>query len=260
MAMRTSSLLAVTAACLARADYCSSPTSCVQAGFCTDAAHIETGPEQPKNQLERWELPFVNATHVVIRWSPSAALCSRTIDRYEVNLNSSSRVFNMVLSAFGTFPQDACDAGSLARAAAKLGDGRQAVSPCGTYERRCSHAVTETIVEVYRAQWIAFGWAPENLTVQASGYGVLRQPYGGGKRVPLWCISFRKYNPKAGGPLRAASGAQSLCRRTGRWIAGAARRIGASPLFGRTARWIAGVTANRTARAVSGHTVKRIGT
>ncbi|KAJ1625617.1 hypothetical protein T492DRAFT_1038571 [Pavlovales sp. CCMP2436] len=184
-----------------RGHYCSSQSTCVHAGFCTDVAHSETRPAQPADQHERWDIPYLNATHLVIRWAPGAALCTQTIDRYDVSLNSSSRVFNMVLKAFGTFPQNACAADSPARAQATLGDGRKAVSPCGTYPRRCSRTFTETIIEMKPYQWQAFGWAPVNLTVQASAHGTLRQGFGrSGKRVPLWCISFRKYDPRLGGP------------------------------------------------------------
>ncbi|KAG8467198.1 hypothetical protein KFE25_000514 [Diacronema lutheri] len=213
-------------------DYCLTPTSCVQAGFCTDVAHIDTRDAQPDEQLERWELPTVNATHLVIRWAPSAALCSQTIDEYVVSLNSSSRIFNMVLAAFGTFPQNACAAESPARAAATLGDGRRAVSPCGSYERRCTRTVTETIVEMKPYQWSAFGWAPNNLTVQAAAYGALRQPFGAGRRVPLWCISFRKYNPRMGAPTGRGPAANSLAAawaRAVRWASDAARGLREAP-------------------------------
>lgn len=234
MKIRYDVIAAAAAALLAggvAADYCSSPTSCVEVGFCNDVANIETQPEQPDDQAERWELPRVNASSLVIRWAPSPALCSQTIDEYVVALNSSSRVFNMVLSAFGSFPQDACAADSLARQAAKLGDGRQGVSPCGTYERRCTRTATETIVAMKPYQWTAFGWAPNNLTVQASAYGVLRQPFGGRRRVPLWCISFRKYNPRLGGPsARTASGYfSSMLARAARWAADAAAALCSMP-------------------------------
>jgi hypothetical protein len=194
-------------------DFCSSPTSCLQAGFCDNVGHIETSSTQPEDQHERWELPLVNKTHLVIRWAPSHRLCSQTLDSYMVSLNSSSRVFNMVLSTFGQFPQNVCHPDSPARAQATLGDGRKGATPCGTYERRCSRTVTETLVEMFPYQWQAFGWAPNNLTVQASAYATLSSGYGGSRRVPLWCISFRKYDPRYG-----AGGTNSRGHGTGaRW-------------------------------------------
>jgi hypothetical protein len=180
----------------AGADYCTSATSCVQAGFCDEVGHLETKGAQPPEQHERWDLPSLNRTHLVIRWAPGPALCGQTIDDYVISLVSSNKVFNLVLSMFGQFPQNACDASSPARAAATLGDGRNAVSPCGTYARRCTQRVTETIVEIKPYQWKAFGWAPSDLMVQAAGHANMRLPYGQSRRVTQWCISFRKYDPR----------------------------------------------------------------
>lgn len=209
--------LLVASALVARAagDYCSSPTSCVQAGFCNDVAHIDTLGAQPEAQHERWELPFVNETHLIIRWSPGRQLCGQTLDSYMVSLNSSSRVFNYALSIFGSFPQDTCADSSPARAATS----RAAVNPCGTYARRCTHEVTETVVRIQPYMWQGFGWAPNNLTVQAMAYGTIRggrlQP---SRSAPLWCISFRKYNPRQGGLLSGRRGGPgALVARARRW-------------------------------------------
>eukprot|EP00304_Pavlova_gyrans_P003517 CAMPEP_0206051126 /NCGR_PEP_ID=MMETSP1466-20131121/30747_1 /ASSEMBLY_ACC=CAM_ASM_001126 /TAXON_ID=44452 /ORGANISM="Pavlova gyrans, Strain CCMP608" /LENGTH=261 /DNA_ID=CAMNT_0053426249 /DNA_START=20 /DNA_END=805 /DNA_ORIENTATION=+ len=200
-------LMVAMCAHVAVGDFCESSTSCVQAGFCNDVSHIETLDAQPHDQLERWELPFVNRTHLIIRWAPSPTLCGETVDSYVVTLNSSHRVFNLVLSVFGSFPQDTCAADSAARAAAKVGDGSRAVSPCGTYGRRCSHRVTETTVELHNYQWQGFSWAPHNLTVQASAYAMLRgRAFSAARKVPLWCISFRKYDPRRGGRVRKDAG------------------------------------------------------
>mmetsp|Transcript_7303 Transcript_7303/g.21416 ORF Transcript_7303/g.21416 Transcript_7303/m.21416 type:complete len:275 (+) Transcript_7303:32-856(+) len=201
-------------------DFCESRTSCVQTGFCTDVANIETLGNQPEDQLERWDLPFVNSTHLVIRWAPSPALCGQVVESYVVSLNSSSRVFNLVLSVFGSFPQDTCAEDSPARAAASVGNGSRPVNPCGPYERRCAHHVTETIVELHQYQWRAFAWAPNNLTVQASAYARLRgSAFSTARNVPLWCISFRKYSPcqgRAGGARDARKPLSSLRRAVSR--------------------------------------------
>lgn len=254
-ALRLLRVLILSGCCVVKCrDFCSSPTSCLQAGFCNDVGHIETMPTQPDDQHERWEMPLVNKTHLVIRWAPSYRLCSQTIDEYVVSLNSSSRVFNMVLSAFGHFPQNVCHPDSLARAQATLGDGRKGATPCGTYERRCSRTVTETIVEMFAYQWQAFGWAPNNLTVQASAYATLASGYGASRRrVRLWCISFRKYDPRYGTAGRGADesgrGARwDVLRALGRAVeavAKAFRRLLASvsSLSARLARTLKGVVA-----------------
>ena len=64
--------------------------------------------QQPNDQLERWQLPYSNGTHLVVNWQPHAKLCGRNVSSYHVDVSTSMPVVNFFVGLFGQFPQDMC--------------------------------------------------------------------------------------------------------------------------------------------------------
>ncbi len=106
---------------------------------------------QPENQLERWELPIDNGTHLTILWRADKRACGYNVSAYKVDFWTSMPWLNRVASVFGGFPQDICGASSVARAAVALdGDaaGEQKPSACSPYPSGCHKTVRESVVAV----------------------------------------------------------------------------------------------------------------
>ena len=123
----------------------------MEIGFCDAATGRGFQLAQPDNQLERWELPVDNGTHLTILWRADRRACGYNVSAYKVDFWTSMPWLNRVASVFGGFPQDICGASSVARAAVALdGDvsGEQKPSACSPYPSGCHKTVRESVVAV----------------------------------------------------------------------------------------------------------------
>ena len=55
---------------------------------------------QPENQLERWELPIDNGTHLTILWRADKRACGYNVSAYKVDFWTSMPWLNRVASVF----------------------------------------------------------------------------------------------------------------------------------------------------------------
>ena len=76
---------------------------------------------QPNEQLERWQTPYDNGTHLVIKWKSDRRVSGRNVTSYYVNAATSIPILNLFVGTFGGFPQDICaPGGSKARNAVNV--------------------------------------------------------------------------------------------------------------------------------------------
>ena len=86
----------------------------LEVGFCDSTGH-GFYREQPADQLERWDLPYDNGTHVVILWKNDKRVSGRNVSMYHVDVRTSVPVLNFFVGQFGGFPQDVCAPGGSKR-------------------------------------------------------------------------------------------------------------------------------------------------
>jgi len=106
----------------------------LEVGFCnSDGSGFVL--KQPADQLERWELPHDNGTHLVIDWTNDKRVSGRNVSEYYVDVKASAPVLNLFVGTFGGFPQDICAPGG-----SKAKDAVSATT-CLTRRRRRVHGV-----------------------------------------------------------------------------------------------------------------------
>ena len=108
----------------------------VAVGFCNSDGSGFFGV-QPADQLERWQLPHDNGTHLVIDWTADNRVCGRNVTGYYVDVRTSAPFLNVFVAMFGRFPQDVCDPGSVARDSVDLEDAQ--TGTCSPYETFCAY-------------------------------------------------------------------------------------------------------------------------
>ena len=164
-------------------------SSGLDVGFCEDNGDGFFGA-QPVSQLERWQLPVDNGSHLVIRWSPAARLNGRNVTAYKVDVRTSAPVLNLFVAVYGGFPQDLCaPGGSKARAAVSVSDSKGSCSP---YPARASSIEYLTSFEIPSSLRQLASW---DITVTARGYGA-HAPVGGkpelAQAAVFWCHKYRR--------------------------------------------------------------------
>ena len=197
-------------------------TSCLEVGFCEDGGDSFFA-SQPESQLERWQLPYDNGSHLVIRWRPDHQLNGRNVTAYLVDVRTSAPVLNLFVGVYGGFPQDLCaPGGSKARAAVSVSDSK---SSCGPYPARASSIEYLTSFEIpgtlrQLAQW--------DITVTARGYGS-HAPSGHpelGRAAVFWCHKYRRSRHAAtAASNQGSSSAPPVWARALHWVRKLGHRI-----------------------------------
>ena len=167
--------------------------------------------EQPADQLERWDLPYDNGTHVVILWKNDKRVSGRNVSMYHVDVRTSVPVLNFFVGQFGGFPQDVCaPGGSKARNQVNVEGSAGACSPYGLedhhVQRRTAFEIPPTLRKL--AKW--------DIDVRVRGYGA-HTPIGRPKeevRTTWWCKVYRRPRDESDQPATAYRGGSS--RRTTR--------------------------------------------
>ena len=160
----------------------------LEVGFC-DSHGRGFFREQPADQLERWELPYDNGTHVVILWKNDKRVSGRNVSMYMVDVRTSVPVLNFFVGQFGGFPQDVCaPGGSKARNQVNVEGSAGACSPYGAddhkIERRTAFEIPPTLRQL--AKW--------DIDVRVRGYGA-HTPIGKPGEVTSttwWCKVYRR--------------------------------------------------------------------
>lgn len=155
----------------------------LEVGFC-DSEGRGFFREQPADQLERWELPYDNGTHVVILWKNDKRVSGRNISMYMVDVRTSVPVLNFFVGQFGGFPQDVCaPGGSKARNQVNVEGSAGACSPYSAedhkVQRRTAFEIPPTLRQL--AKW--------DINVRVRGYGA-HTPIGRPHEVAFttwWC-------------------------------------------------------------------------
>lgn len=160
--------------------------------------------EQPADQLERWNRPYDNGTHLLIDWRPDRSVLGRNVTEYFVDVTTSVPVLNLFIGRFGSFPQDLCaPGGSQARNAVDVSE-TNAGATCTPYER-ARPAWRQTSFPIPDPLRAITNW---NVVVTVRGYGA-HAPVGGGEASPAtwWC---HKYARGRGEPTPARSAGRRL--------------------------------------------------
>ena len=202
----------------------------IEVGFC-DANGQNFEPVQPADQLERWQLPYDNGTHLVIHWRPDRRLNGRNVTTYQVDVRTSLPVLNLFVGAFGGFPQDLCGAlydpslahvfvglsplnhralmshtapdGSKARDAVSVTETGEGAT-CSPYSNYASSVQRLTAFEIPEALRRIASW---DVTVTVRGYGS-HAPLGRPEEaVPatFWCHGYRRRKQGPSPPSESAS-------------------------------------------------------
>lgn len=163
-------------------------------GFCNgfgEGYHMR----QPDDQVERWELPFDNGTHLIVRWHAAKWACGRNITEYKVDVKTSSALVTAAINFFGRMPQDVCAHGSVARSKLAV-DGvatGNGPTPCTPYD--CRVSTHESAVAIPSGlRWLA-GW---DITVAVVATGKMApvrrygEPARDEKPVVFWAHKYRK--------------------------------------------------------------------
>ena len=182
----------------------------LEVGFCDSTGH-GFYREQPADQLERWDLPYDNGTHVVILWKNDKRVSGRNVSMYHVDVRTSVPVLNFFVGQFGGFPQDVCaPGGSKARNQVNVEGSAGACSPYGLedhhVQRRTAFEIPPTLRKL--AKW--------DIDVRVRGYGA-HTPIGRPKeevRTTWWCKVYRRPRDESDQPATAYRGGSS--RRTTR--------------------------------------------
>ena len=92
-------------------------TDKIEVGFCDQNGRGFFKQQRP-DQLERWELPYSNSSHVIVNWRADPRVCSANVTSYFVDVRTSLPVLNLFIGMFGKFPQDVCGESICVRACA----------------------------------------------------------------------------------------------------------------------------------------------
>lgn len=165
--------------------------SAIEVGFCDDHGR-GFYDKQPRNHLERWQLPTDNGTHLVINWKIDPRMANRNVTSYFVDVQTSQPVLNLFVGRFGGFPQDICAAdGSKARDAVKTSDAVPQPT-CSPYLADAPGVQRSTSFEIPDALRLMASW---NVDVVVRSYGS-HGPINGGphESVPCvwWCHTYRR--------------------------------------------------------------------
>ena len=132
---------------------------------------------QPDDQIERWQTPRDNGTHLEIDWKLAPRACGQNVSAYIVDVKTSTVFLNFFVDLFGRFPQDVCNLeGSKARTAVALEDGRPP-NPCTPYPSFCGSTQRQTTFEIPKVL-VHLTRLDIDVTIRAYGsYGPLNRPY-----------------------------------------------------------------------------------
>ena len=204
----------------------------IEIGFCSDDGDGFL-QSQPASQLERWQLPVDNGSHLVIRWSPDARLDGKNVTSYAVDVKTSLPILNMFVGTFGGFPQDLCAAGgSKARDAVSISDSK---SSCSPYPARASSTTYVTSFEVPDALRRLASW---DISVTARGYGTFAAvgapPGAPQSKAVWWCHRYRRPESAASheprrGVASPSSGRSGWARVLFDWLAARVAKPAARP-------------------------------
>ena len=193
----------------------------LEVGFC-DGEGNGFLSEQPADQLERWELPYDNGTHLVINWRNDRRVSGRNVTAYHVDVKTSLPVLNFFVGTFGGFPQDVCaPGGSKARNAVNV---EGSAGTCVPYAKDSYNHPRLTAFEIPAALRKIASW---DIVVTVRGYGA-HAPVGApaSAAVPCqwWCHKYMRRARSAAHPPAEEAAAPdrggSLLRRAGRLVRG----------------------------------------
>lgn len=162
----------------------------LEVGFCDAATGEGFFSEQPSDQLERWEKPFDNGTHLVIDWFISPWMSGRNVSSYHVDVSTSVPVLNIFVGQFGGFPQDLCAPGGSKAKDAVNAEG-SLESTCMPYEKDAHLTPRRTSFEVPAALRAITRW---DIVVTVRGYGSCAPVGKPDQAVPCywWCHKYQK--------------------------------------------------------------------
>ena len=159
----------------------------LEVGFC-DSNGDGFYHEQPEDQLERWQAPFDNGTHLVILWKNDRRVSGRNVSSYYVDVKTSVPVLNFFVGQFGGFPQDLCHpGGSKARDAVNL---EGSPSSCVPWAYNAHYDLQRTAFEIPSALRQLAQW---DVAVTVRGYGT-HSPVGKPEEATpaqWWCHKYR---------------------------------------------------------------------
>ncbi len=203
MVARTSIAALLLVAALASAE--------IEVGFCeSDGSGFRF--DQPADQLERWDLPQDNGTHLVIQWWPDASVSGRNVSTYWVDAQTSMPVLNFFIGNFGSFPQDICAPGCSQAANQVQVEGSAEVG-CNPYSAHAHQTKRLTSFEIPYALRLLAG---RDITVTVRAYGS-HAPIGRpDEAVPVtwWCHKYRRKR-HAAPELAAREAAESTSDKSG---------------------------------------------
>ncbi|KAL1511543.1 hypothetical protein AB1Y20_006337 [Prymnesium parvum] len=162
----------------------------VAVGFC-DGSGNGFFDTQPDDQLERWELPVDNGSHLHVHWRPARQACGMNVSEYVVSFSSSMPLLDTAANFFGGFPQDVCAAESKARRSVAIDGEADLQSACSPYPRACSTPRT-SVVPIPRA---LRALARFDIEVSIRAWGALRpagRAAGPSRKVTFWCHKYRR--------------------------------------------------------------------
>ena len=164
----------------------------MEVGFCDDA-HDGFSRSQPADQVERWELPYDNGTHLVVNWTPARWACYRNVTTYFVDVKTSSSSLNRFVDLFGRMPQDVCAADSKARSSVAVDDVQQGggqLSACTPY--RCYRWRQHTNVSSVPIPRALRALAGLDVIISIRATGTVEIRPGVEKKVVFWCHKYRR--------------------------------------------------------------------
>ena len=187
----------------------SGASSTLEVGFCDADTGEGFYDVQPDEQLERWETPYDNGTHLIINWKISPSMSGRNVSAYHVDVTTSFPVLNLFVGPFGGFPQDVCAPGG--------SKARNAVNPegssgntCMPYSKDAHLAQRRTTFEIPAALRAITRW---DIVVTVRGYGSCA-PSGHPEQAELchwWCHKYQRQQRDPRPPAApSTSGTQPL--------------------------------------------------
>ena len=144
---------------------------------------------QPNEQLERWQTPYDNGTHLVIKWKSDRRVSGRNVTSYYVNAATSIPILNLFVGTFGGFPQDICaPGGSKARNAVNV---EGSAGTCAPYSHTAHFDQRLTAFEIPSALRTMASW---DIVVTVRGYGSHAPLNLPSEATPCewWCHKYRR--------------------------------------------------------------------
>ena len=186
-------------------------TDLMEVGFCDGMHRGFSATSQPSDQIERWQLPYDNGTHLVVHWTPARSACGLNVTSYYVDVKTSSSSLNRFVDLFGRMPQDVCAASSKARSSVAVDDVQQGegqLSACTPY--RCHRWKSHTNVSAVAIPRALRALASWDVVVSIRAYGTIETSRDSGreKAVNFWCHKYRRRFARPSPSEDAAAGAR----------------------------------------------------